>query len=75
MALSPREVSSAGQWLLGNTWFWLGVCMMYAGLASLALWALGKVPVLGWSGRRQAEPIEPLENQALATTSDTVTTT
>ena len=79
MALYPREVSLAGQWPLDNTWFWLSMCMVYAGLASLALWALGKIPVLGWSlkppalGRRQAEPVEPLDNQDAAVTSSVAT--
>ena len=64
MALHPREVTLAGQWPLENTWFWLNMCVLYCAVASLALWALGKVPVLGWTltpppigaSRRKKEP-------------------
>lgn len=64
MALNPREVSLAGQWPLENTWFWLSMCFVYCAIASLVLWALGKVPVVGWTlkpppigaSRRTTEP-------------------
>lgn len=64
MALHPREVSLAGQWPLENTWFWLSMCFVYCAIASLVLWALGKVPVVGWTlkpppigaSRRTTEP-------------------
>lgn len=48
MAWFPHTVSLDGQTLLDNTRFWLIACFVFAALAALALWALGKVPIVGW---------------------------
>ena len=48
MAWFPHTVSLDGQTLLDNTRFWLIACFVFAVLAALALWALGKVPIVGW---------------------------
>ena len=49
MAHRDYVVSLAGAWPMENTWFWIGACFFYSAAASLALWALGKVPILGWT--------------------------
>lgn len=48
MAWFPHTVSLDGQTLLDNTRFWLIACFVFAAWAALALWALGKVPIVGW---------------------------
>ena len=48
MAWFPHEVTLHGEHLLDNTWFWLIACFVFAAIASLALWALGRVPIVGW---------------------------
>ena len=49
MAHRDYVVSLAGQWPMENTWFWIGMCFFYSAAASVALWVLGKVPILGWT--------------------------
>ena len=49
MAHRDYAVSLAGQWPMENTWFWIAMCFFYSAAASVALWALGKVPILGWT--------------------------
>lgn len=49
MAHHDYVVSLAGSWPLENTWFWIAMCFIFTAISSLALWALGKVPILGWT--------------------------
>lgn len=48
-AYHPVEVMIDGAWPWENTWFWILYCLVISAVGALALWALGKVPVLGWS--------------------------
>ena len=65
MAHHDYVVSLAGTWPLENTWFWIAMCFIFTAISSLALWALGKVPILGWTlvppriGRRRPA-VEPI---------------
>lgn len=49
MAHHDYVVSMTGLWSLENTWFWIAMCFIFTAISSLALWALGKVPILGWT--------------------------
>ena len=49
MAHRDYVVSLSGKWPMENTWFWIGMCFFYSAAASVALWVLGKVPILGWT--------------------------
>lgn len=42
------QVGLEGTWPWENTWFWIPACLVLSAVASIALWALGRVPVLGW---------------------------
>ncbi|WP_293768689.1 acyltransferase family protein [uncultured Corynebacterium sp.] len=42
-------ISLHGEWPLASTNFWMLACFGWAAVGALALWALGKVPVLGWT--------------------------
>ncbi|AKE39537.1 Putative membrane protein [Corynebacterium camporealensis] len=49
MSFTDFEISLNGAWPLENTWFWLIACFFFAGLASLVLWVIGKLPYVGWT--------------------------
>lgn len=38
-----------GEGILGSTSFWVAACMLISGLGGYALWALQRLPIIGWT--------------------------
>ncbi|CAM4047990.1 acyltransferase family protein [Corynebacterium frankenforstense] len=64
LATDGMEIGTGGGEFATRTGVWLAVGMVAAAVGSFALWALARVPVIGWSLKPPA--IEPLRQRILA---------